>query len=400
VRKQKRLLKMMSSNNNNFTASDIERYHSGKMSMQERHALEKAALDDPFLADALDGYAFSPTPTEDLVKIQTKLDEKLNRNKVVPLFQKYKWISVAAMVVIIAAAGWLAYSISGNTTDSLAVSQEKNDSVTDINSFSSPSQSTVDSSIVTRSASGALSQQPPTNQQSKTAFKLPETTNKDLANKTASQPVKDETAQQERKDINADAATSAAVQNEAINNKSFSKVENKNAGRNNAPAVEPRVNNVSEPPSARTASENAAVMGKRKVFNENDSVKNINVVLQPLPADSNSLQEVVVVGYGSQKRSVEKYPRVIIDTLEPAEGFVKFDDYVANNLKMPEELKTKTVSGEVQLSFDVNKEGQPINITVDKSLCRKCDEEAVRLLKEGPKWKKKKNKKGKLTIKF
>ena len=67
---------------------------------------------------------------------------------------------------------------------------------------------------------------------------------------------------------------------------------------------------------------------------------------------------------------------------------------------MPEELKTKTVSGEVQLSFDVNKEGQPVNIKVEKSLCQKCDEEAVRLLKDGPKWKKKKNKKGKLTIKF
>ena len=43
---------MMSSKNNGFTAGDIERYHSGKMSPEERHALEKAALDDPFLAGA------------------------------------------------------------------------------------------------------------------------------------------------------------------------------------------------------------------------------------------------------------------------------------------------------------------------------------------------------------
>jgi hypothetical protein len=49
----------MSSKNNGFTASDIERYYSGKMSPQERHALEKAALDDPFLADALEGYTFT-----------------------------------------------------------------------------------------------------------------------------------------------------------------------------------------------------------------------------------------------------------------------------------------------------------------------------------------------------
>ena len=43
-------------NINRFTASDIEKYHKGLLSAQEKHALEKAALDDPFLADALEGY--------------------------------------------------------------------------------------------------------------------------------------------------------------------------------------------------------------------------------------------------------------------------------------------------------------------------------------------------------
>ena len=93
-------------------------------------------------------------------------------------------------------------------------------------------------------------------------------------------------------------------------------------------------------------------------------------------------------------------PRVIIDTLEPAEGWARFDDYVAANIVTPEEFKDKQAAGEVQLSFDVDKNGHPTNITIVKSLCGKCDEEAIRLLKEGPKWKKKKNKKGKITIKF
>ena len=47
-------------NDNNikkFTASDIEKYHKGQLSAKERHDLEKAALDDPFLADALEGYS-------------------------------------------------------------------------------------------------------------------------------------------------------------------------------------------------------------------------------------------------------------------------------------------------------------------------------------------------------
>ena len=68
---------------------------------------------------------------------------------------------------------------------------------------------------------------------------------------------------------------------------------------------------------------------------------------------------------------------------------------------MPELEMRKNVTGEVKLSFDVNDAGQAINIKVEKSLCTECDKEAIRLLKDGPKWvKKKKNKKGKLSIKF
>src|SRR5689334_22675209 len=103
---------MTPSKNSGFTSGDIERYHSGKLSPEERHALEKAALDDPFLADALEGYAFTSTPAADLASIQSRLDEKLNQRKLIPLFQKYKWLSVAAIFLFIAGGVWLAYSIS------------------------------------------------------------------------------------------------------------------------------------------------------------------------------------------------------------------------------------------------------------------------------------------------
>jgi len=40
-----------------YTAADILEYLSGKLSPSEMHAMEKAALDDPFLAEAMEGYA-------------------------------------------------------------------------------------------------------------------------------------------------------------------------------------------------------------------------------------------------------------------------------------------------------------------------------------------------------
>ena len=40
----------------NYTAADIEKYWKGKLSAAEMHAMEKAAMEDPFLSDALEGY--------------------------------------------------------------------------------------------------------------------------------------------------------------------------------------------------------------------------------------------------------------------------------------------------------------------------------------------------------
>jgi hypothetical protein len=51
-------LNYMSSDNKNinYTAGDIELYLAGDLPAREMHAMEKAALDDPFLAEAMEGY--------------------------------------------------------------------------------------------------------------------------------------------------------------------------------------------------------------------------------------------------------------------------------------------------------------------------------------------------------
>ena len=45
----------------NYSKADIEKYLQGKMSASEMHALEKAALQDPFLADAIEGFEIADT---------------------------------------------------------------------------------------------------------------------------------------------------------------------------------------------------------------------------------------------------------------------------------------------------------------------------------------------------
>ena len=111
--------------------------------------------------------------------------------------------------------------------------------------------------------------------------------------------------------------------------------------------------------------------------------------------DDNSIPAIVLSNKKANAR--QKQGSMVLEEPEPADGWTKYDAYLANNLKLPDAYRTKPQeSGEVELSFEVNSIGEPINIKVEKSLCEVCDKEAIRLLKEGPKWKRK-AKKGKRT---
>ena len=87
---------------------------------------------------------------------------------------------------------------------------------------------------------------------------------------------------------------------------------------------------------------------------------------------------------------------------EPAGGWIEYNNYLSNNLVFPNEAKQNNIHGEVEVFIKLKNNGDISKVKVDKSLCHECDAEAIRLVKEGPKWEVKKNKaaKAKVKIKF
>jgi len=69
-------------------------------------------------------------------------------------------------------------------------------------------------------------------------------------------------------------------------------------------------------------------------------------------------------------------------------GIQSFFKYVDENIKIPGEVRNGSVSGKVQIDFVVDSLGQipPNKIKISQGLCKLCDEEAVRLIRESPKW--------------
>ena len=77
-----------------------------------------------------------------------------------------------------------------------------------------------------------------------------------------------------------------------------------------------------------------------------------------------------------------------------------FNEYLKENIKPVFDENNKKLSGEVLLSFTVNKKGRPHNIKVIKSSCKACEKEAVKLLENGPGWINENHKLKTVVIKF
>ena len=109
--------------------------------------------------------------------------------------------------------------------------------------------------------------------------------------------------------------------------------------------------------------------------------------------DRKGLSEVVVVGYGVNKKANKD------NTPQPVDGKRKYLKYLKESLVRPTDETCAQVKGKVVLTFLVNRDGRPFHIKVKKSLCESSDKEAIRLVQEGPDWTYG-NKQAEVTVKF
>jgi hypothetical protein len=91
-----------------WSAADVQKYLNGELSAREMHDLEQQALDDPFLADALEGLQTQPVETlhQDLAGLRTRLEARVaTRRKTIV----WPVIRVAAAVILLVGLGFTAF---------------------------------------------------------------------------------------------------------------------------------------------------------------------------------------------------------------------------------------------------------------------------------------------------
>jgi TonB family protein len=400
---------------------DIEKYLKGELSPAERHALEKKALDDPFLADALEG--------AEQLQADTFSSDVAELNEVLTKKQKASlWIwpmRIAAGLVFILVSTiivWQATKVTETTQPITYQNQEQETSAPIRSDSSANADADEEASSVTPQPSKDIAPR-------STPIKTDQKDLKSIAQGVTTQPVDNSKDVTEIEKIieakPAEKVEEAKAEELILATKSAEEDRAKKESiMSAAPTAKSQVRST-------TAALSRKIKGKVTSAEDGSALPGVNVVLKgttigtvtnakgeyeivtteqsptlvyafiglnttevnaasrseidvSLTTDATQLSEVIVTGYGISKADSEYTPTV--DLTHPTIGYRKFKQYLQDNLRYPQEAITKKIEGRVRVEFTVETDGLLSNFIILKSIGSGCDEELIRLIKEGPQW--------------
>jgi TonB family protein len=423
-------------------ANDIKRYLGGEMSPAERHALEKSALSDPFLADALEGAQEIPTADfeKDSKSILQQLMEEVNQR---PLVQKQSFFGstvfrMAAGLVLLAIASFLIWRVANTDQTVAPVALNETALATD----------TVNEQITKQSESERSEQLALAEERPKQKDVI---SNKKQAVGTSAAP----TPTDDQKKPGEGDVAAAGKMTENASPPSIVMAKEKAVAEvlpQEAPATVIMPENDEQEKLYDTKKEDKAEVTKRasanpsvplrldqgnqitgKVVSAEDGtpVPGVNVIIKgtntgtvtdlngnyqiqslvpnatlvysfigmqsqeintrgrkavdvQMNTDVAALSEVVVVGYGAAQGDDSSTP--ILELAHPEMGNKAFKNYLENNVRYPETALSKKIEGRVTIEFFVEPDGSLSEFKVVRGIGSGCDEELIRLIKEGPAW--------------
>lgn len=279
----------------------LEAYLDGKLDSKAMHQLEKQALEDPFVAQALAGLSESPKRASQSVSIlQKQLYDRIAQQQVTKKDAVFTWqrLSVAAAAAVM----FISVSIMFFMKEKQNRNQQakNNPRKVEVNMAPSPAPAAIDSA-------------------SKEAYASTGPAN----------------------------STNPITQTQAN------------------PAIIPNT----DIPSADAIKPQAYAMKRAMPVNSDSTATNTTAAKTTAPTTA-----------AAATASIATVAQAVSS---PVDGWAKFDTYITDHNK----LTTTAKSGKlVELSFIIDSEGKPTDIKVEKGIGEEFDNEAVRLIKEGPKW--------------
>jgi len=400
-----------------WSSSDLIRYKAGKMTDKERNAFEKEMQRDPFLADALEGLELvtSGEAETDLEFIRGKVSGK--RRKIHPIIYSG---AAAAVVLLIISSVWLLRTDRENGTVQMAATEQKAVSIDSTGLIALVPEADKLRESEKKDTEALIGEKPPVS-----------------ASRQKSDTIKAEAAAKEEVVIAEDivqffTVTDIIRTDTTISAKGLvpeNEARAKMAGVSLQPATgeAPRITGIiySKDDSLPLPGVAVSIKGMANINALSGLDGRFTLPVKPdsniflvanfigmmttevragtenplrieMVSDLTSLDEVVVVGYGSQRKAAVtgSVSTISSDELsntskfrapEPVCGYVEFNEYVKKNLIYPVDVKggsREVVVVDLPLS-ETGKKGEPVIV---KSPGKTFSDEAIRVILAGPEW--------------
>jgi hypothetical protein len=308
-----------------YTVEDIHKYFTGKLSSVEMYTMERAALNDPLLADAMEGYKESGVLENEKSFFQLQYDLTLLKKKISNKNNHFKdnnWWKIAASFLLLTSACFAFYLVSHNNKLNEA----------------------------------GLIQQP---------VLKPQT-------------VKDRTAFIDKKTP----PPSISEQEEIpLNSPAKSKIE-----KNNPAAKKTALNNATTPLSPK-ATESVSAASEDMIYKKNESAfaKDNNTSRLSLAKKSLLKKDT---SDDNAKTESQVYLLYKSDA-EPLIGWSTYLHYLQNQLSYSTYDNGRPVTGEMIIEFKIDPTNNtPVNFDFEKSIDADVNNAVQELILNGPQWKK------------
>lgn len=404
-----------------ITPELIKKYMQGQLDGKTMHAIERQALDDPFLSEALEGYALrEPDQAAHLDDLHRRLSVRIENKKPEEWklwFLKYRYgqLAAAAILLLLIGIGVFFFIPRNKLANDKLVITDTHTLLPNINDSARSSQgvAAADSPATPDIAVNIPKQSTPRIQRENKLIPL--------------QKQEEHKAMRENKIDTVDGLAYAAPQKKAqlsasaavvtpSDSKSFSLAKARmmplgsgvRAMENSRPSITGNVKDattgnpldgvtvsipgtanstvsdslgnfmISLPPAQKQIS--FAYIGYAgQNITPVHGEQNLEVSMHP---DNSALNEVVVADNIEKKQ----YEAIYKNKAQPIGGFAAFRRYVRDSLRYPAEARAKHTEGTVKLSFWVLPDSTVQQISVVNDPGNGCAAEGIRLLKEGPQW--------------
>ncbi|GGI26642.1 hypothetical protein [Pedobacter mendelii] len=402
--------------NNDWLDIDVlEDYLDGKLDAKGMHFVERQALDDPFVAEALEGLRQSSKRKQTLSILQKQLYDRVSQKPI----KRKMWgittqrLSIAATATVAFIAVSILFFMRETNRKNAEVAARKSTGV-----------------IVNLDSANAIATAKPKqeaivaekNEMSKSALidkAIADAKTGDLAKNTKDAPViksakayavpgisKAETAKISRMEVDASNKVANAAAEAPLS--AVGMVYSGNVVSQSGMPVEGAVVKF-ENSKAVTATngagyfslpidsldKNKEVVVKAQGFNDRAITTDPNAIRMALTGDKSINEIAMITGSNGRKKETITPQKIVlkaVENLDKSKGemtkpvpvsTINYEQYLEDNNKL---YNPKGPEQYVIVSFKVKKNGRPTNISVIKSLNKKADAEAKRLIQAGPDW--------------